>query len=108
MSTATPHQIFFSHKAVIVYAPQGSGKSRHAAALATYFDKTTILHECPPDRLYCLHPNTLALCNIEPIGLPYLSLQAALDLMASASHPPSASKTHPIAPSTPSSSPPSL
>lgn len=47
--------------AIIVTGPPGSGKTRHAEALAAHFDKLCIVDEWEPNQPQALPANTLAL-----------------------------------------------
>jgi hypothetical protein len=48
MSTTAPSP-FHSAKAVIIYGPQGCGKSRHKGDLAAFYGKTLIIDGWTPD-----------------------------------------------------------
>jgi ATP/maltotriose-dependent transcriptional regulator MalT len=59
-----------SQPGVVIYAPQGSGKSTHAAALARHYRKTRIVDEWIPGGP--LSADSIALTNVPVRGSVYL------------------------------------
>lgn len=65
--------------AVIVYGPQGCGKTRHAEALATHFGACRVIDEWNPGDP--VEPDALHLSQVEvPGSVAYESLKATLRL----------------------------
>jgi cytidylate kinase len=66
--TMSAHQT--TPQGVVIYGPQGSGKSTHAAALARHYGKTRIVDEWVPGAP--LRADTIALTNVPHKGAIYL------------------------------------
>lgn len=66
-------------KSVIVYGPQGCGKTRHAEALAAHFGVGRVVDEWMPGDP--VEVDALHLCQVEvPGAVAYESLKAELEL----------------------------
>jgi energy-coupling factor transporter ATP-binding protein EcfA2 len=58
------------NQGIVVYGPQGSGKSTHASALARHYGKTRIVDEWEPGAP--VRDDTLALTSVPHKGAIYL------------------------------------
>lgn len=65
-------------KPIIIYGPQGSGKTRYASQIAKHYGKRKIIDDADQNTLRTLPANAIAFTNEVPQGMSYLHIDEAL------------------------------